>query len=262
MANIIRLVGIGVVASLALAGLVGHADAQAEPVPILVELFTSQGCSSCPPADAILEMVSKEQPVAGAYVVGMSEHVTYWDHQGWTDPFGSARFTERQNAYAFRFKLENIFTPQLVVDGTKQFVGSDVAALRKALTEAARTPKPPLRIAASFSDASTLAVSATGPGLDAGAAEDAQLSWAVTEDGLTVDVKRGENAKRTLRHAGVVRTLVTRKIDRSRAGESMSAVIPLRADWKRENLRLVAFVQSTKSMRVLSVGWTRLGETR
>ena len=114
-------------------------DAASGRVPVLAELFTSEGCSSCPPADRILEMLATEQPLDGVYVVGLSEHVTYWDHQGWRDPFGSRALTFRQNAYGTHFKLESVYTPQLVIDGAAQMVGSDTSQLQRALTEAART---------------------------------------------------------------------------------------------------------------------------
>ena len=233
----------------------GQASSPTAPVPVLAELFTSEGCNSCPPADTILEMLSKEQPVPGVYVVGMSEHVTYWDRLGWKDPFGNARFTERQNMYAYRFNLDGPFTPQVVVDGTTQMIGSDSAKLKAALMDAGRAPKPQLNVTASINEQGALAAFGSGAGLQAGAAENAEMLWAVTEDALTVDVKRGENAKRTLRHSGVVRTLIARKINAAGAADGMREVIPMRSEWKREHLRLVAFVQAPKSKRVLSVGW-------
>lgn len=238
----------------------GRAPGGAERVPVLAELFTSEGCSSCPPADRLLAMVLKEQPVDGVYVVAMSEHVTYWDSLGWQDPFGSSQFTARQNKYGHRFSLESVFTPQLVVDGRVHMVGSDVAKVRSALAEAGRVPKPRLTVEASLDDKGALVGSASGPGLEAGAREGAELLWAVTEDDLVVDVKRGENAKRTLEHSGVVRAMLTRKMDSGEA--TASAVIRLQSGWKQENLRIVAFVQSTKSGHVLSVGWSRLPERR
>ena len=240
----------------------GQARPDAGRIPVLVELFTSEGCDSCPPADRVLELVSKEQPAEGVYVVGMSEHVTYFDYLGWKDPFGSPLFTDRQNMYAERFKPAGAFTPQVVVDGTTQMVGSDTGQLRNALAEAARLPKPRLTVGASLEDQNTLVASASGPGLAAGAAEGAELLWAVTEDDLSVEVTRGENAKRTLRHSGVVRTLIARQIAPATASEAMGAVIRLDSRWKRDNLRLVAFVQSTQTRRVLSVGWARLNRAR
>jgi hypothetical protein len=160
--------------------------------------------------------------------------------------------------YAEGFKPAGVFTPQLVIDGATQMVGSDTGQLKRALADAAGKPKPRLTVGASLEGKDTLVASASGPGLEAGAAEGAELLWAVTEDDLIVEVTRGENAKRTLRHYGVVRTLIARTIDAAPADEGMGAVIRLHSSWKRDHLRLVAFVQSTKTRRVLSVGWTRL----
>jgi hypothetical protein len=217
-------------------------------VPVLAELFTSEGCSSCPPADRILELLGREPPVEGVDVIIMSEHVTYWDHQGWRDPFGSSTFTARQQMYGDRFKLESVFTPQLVIDGAAQIVGTDVAGLKLALANAAAKPKPRLTVAVRHDGTDGLVAMASGPGMAADAG--AELVWAVTEDDLEVEVKRGENARRTLRHAGVVRWFRTSKI-----GDSAGATIkiPLRAEWKPDRLRVVAFVQSLRTREVLSV---------
>lgn len=227
-------------------------------VPVLAELFTSEGCNSCPPADQLVELLGKEQPLRGVYVVAMSEHVTYWDHQGWKDPFGNLRYTNRQNMYGLKLDVPSVFTPQVVIDGVSQVVGSDKPALERGLIEAARSPKPVLTVAIALTDKGVTG-SASGPGLEAGAADGAELLWAVTEDNLAVDVKRGENAKRTLRHSGVVRALVARKIEPGQA--VTSPIIPLKPDWNREHLRLIAFVQSTKTKRVLSIGWVRVPST-
>jgi hypothetical protein len=228
-----------------------------EPTPVLVELFTSEGCNSCPPADRILETLSKEQPMDGVYIVAMSEHVTYWDHQGWRDPFGSQRFTQRQNNYGTSLKLAGVYTPQLVIDGTTELVGSDAAKLKVALASAAARPKPRLTVEAALTANGAVTGSVSGTGLEAASSEATELLWALTEDDLIVEVKRGENANRTLRHSGVVRTLIARKYDPSNAALT-SATIPLQREWKREHLRLVAFVQSVKTRRVLSIGWARV----
>ncbi|HEX8030957.1 MAG TPA: DUF1223 domain-containing protein [Vicinamibacterales bacterium] len=224
-------------------------------VPVIAELFTSEGCNSCPPADLLLEVLLNEQPIDGVLVVPMSEHVTYWDHQGWKDPFGSAQFTTRQQQYGRRFNVESIFTPQLIVDGSREMVGSDKRAIAAALQEAAKSPKPELKVNAGGTDA-TLELSATGAGL--AVEKDAELWYAITEDRLVVDVKRGENANRRLKHSGVVRVLRS-------AGDSGSATptsIKLDAAWKRDNLRVIGFVQSRKTRQILSVGYVELGAAR
>src|SRR4051794_23404836 len=115
-------------------------------VPVLVELFTSEGCSDCPPADALLAELDTRQFVPNAEAIVLSEHVTYWDHQGWRDPFSLEAMTQRQEEYVRRFALDSAYTPQMVVDGTSQFVGSNGRALLAALNKATAKPKMHLAI--------------------------------------------------------------------------------------------------------------------
>src|ERR1700735_1542793 len=102
------------------------AAASDRPVPVIVELFTSEGCSSCPAADRMLARLEQTQPVPGAQVVAIEEHVDYWNQLGWNDPFSSPQYRARQNDYAVAFKANNIYTPQMVVNGQSEFVGSDM----------------------------------------------------------------------------------------------------------------------------------------
>src|ERR1700723_4794887 len=126
---------------------------------VLVELFTSEGCSSCPPADELLRKVNGSQTSAGQLVVGISEHVTYWNSLGWSDPYSSSLYTERQNAYSERFHLEGVYTPQMVINGAEQIVGSDRAALLHAVQqEGAQQPRISLRILSFSVAANTLTV--------------------------------------------------------------------------------------------------------
>jgi hypothetical protein len=235
---------------LAIIALVAASVGAAQPqprVPVLAELFTSEGCSSCPPADALLERFLQEQPLDGIYVVALSEHVTYWDHQGWKDPFGAQQFTARQQQYGMRFNLDSIYTPQIVIDGSREFVGSDRRAIERAFRDVAKKPKPELKVSAS-SSGNTITISTSGPGL--AVEPDAEVWLAVTEDRLSSDVKRGENANRIMKHSGVVRVLRS-------AGDAKRAApveMTLPPEWRRENLRVVAFVQSRKDRRVISVG--------
>jgi hypothetical protein len=222
-----------------------------DAVPVLAELFTSEGCNSCPPADALLEVLSQQQPIDGVYVIALSEHVTYWDHQGWKDPFGSQQFTTRQQQYGLRFNLDSIYTPQLIIDGGHEVIGSDKRAIERAFAQAASGSKPALHVAMTHGDG-VVSASASGPALTT--EKDGELWFAVAEDHLVVDVKRGENANRTLKHSGVVRVL------QSAGGTGVvsgQVSIKLKPEWKRDNLRIVAFVQSKKTGRIVSVATAR-----
>src|SRR5580704_4832820 len=129
-----------------LSGQAATPSAPAQRVPVLVELFTSEGCSDCPPADALLAKLDATQPISGAQAIVLSEHVTYWNHQGWSDPFSLDAMTERQEDYVRRFGLDSSYTPQMVVDGTEQFVGSNTRALVAAIEKEAKTPRQSVTI--------------------------------------------------------------------------------------------------------------------
>ena len=120
----------------------GSEPAAGTPTAVVVELFTSEGCSSCPPADDVLRELVGRQPLANINIIGLGEHVDYWDRLGWRDPFSAAAFTTRQTEYEARaFRTGSIYTPQIVVDGRFQEIGSDRAAVRRAISQAAALPK-------------------------------------------------------------------------------------------------------------------------
>src|SRR5262249_29559436 len=123
------------------ATLLGAADLSAASKPVVVELFTSEGCSSCPPADALLKRFDEQQPVSGAQIIVLSEHVDYWNHIGWKDPYSARLYCERQSIYGKRFGLDSVYTPQMVVDGSSEFVGSNTALADKAFAKALGVPK-------------------------------------------------------------------------------------------------------------------------
>src|ERR1700682_6218352 len=110
-------------------------------VPVVLELFTSEGCSSCPPADALLARLEGQQPGAGAEIIALEEHVEYWAHQGWVDPFSSGQWTQRQEAYASGFGTHSVYTPELVVNGRSGFVGSHEGDAYRAVAGAAAPPR-------------------------------------------------------------------------------------------------------------------------
>jgi hypothetical protein len=202
-------------------------------VPVLVELFTSEGCSSCPAADTLLAELDSRQPVNNAELLVLSEHVDYWNQLGWRDPFSSAAFSERQQGYADRLHADDVFTPQVVVDGRYSTVGSNRGNLLKAIESSTATAKPKLDFTISR-EANQLIVN--GPDTSTG-----EVWAAVTESGIVSHVTNGENAGRTLRHVGVVRSLT-----KLRAGQ---ARIAMRKDWGSD-LRLVVFVQDKMSGRI------------
>ena len=127
-------------------GLTSFASDSAQPVPIVVELFTSEGCSSCPPADSLLRKLDSSQPIAGAHLIVLEEHVDYWDDLGWKDPFSSHEFTLRQSAYAERLKVRAPYTPQMVIDGNFEVLGSDARRLQAVLDSSRSLPTVAVRL--------------------------------------------------------------------------------------------------------------------
>jgi hypothetical protein len=176
-----------------------------EPGTVLVELFTSEGCSSCPPADALLPELARER-TPGAIVVPLSEHVDYWDTPGWRDRFSSQVFTKRQETYARRLGVSSLYTPHLVVMGRTQVLGSDRRAARDAIASVPSDPSARVsaRLVTRPGATRILAVHATWrDGVPA------DVLVAVTQDRATTRVSGGENTGRTLEHVAVVRSLLT-----------------------------------------------------
>jgi hypothetical protein len=239
--------------ALACSSLHGADQSQAAtPTPVLVELFTSEGCSDCPPADTVLQKLIDASPVAGAQVIGLGQHVDYWDRLGWKDRFSSAALTDRQRVYANRFATESIYTPQMVVDGRAEFVGSDASAARKAIerTLKAQHGVVSIDVRPLTADRVPLTVVVRDlPALDRG--DHADIIVAITEDGLRSNVTRGENNGRVLRHAAVVRSLGTIGEAAGHSGEARTE-IPIAADWARQHLKVVAFVQARTGRTVLA----------
>ena len=169
---------------------------------VLVELFTSEGCSSCPPADVLLERLDRSQPIPGAQIVVLSEHVDYWNHIGWADPYSSPAFSARQEQYARRFRTQGPYTPQMVVDGRSEFVGSDARTAESAIRSATKRPKAAIRI----TEDGGSAIIDVGS-LPAGTARKAAVFAAYAADSGTQNVLGGENKGRRLNHVAIVKEL-------------------------------------------------------
>lgn len=223
-------------------------------VPLLVELFTSEGCSSCPPADAYLQKLD-QQPVAGAEMIVLSEHVDYWNHIGWKDPYSARFYSDRQSAYARRFDLEGPYTPEMVVDGTSEFVGSDPELARKAFDRELGVKKIPVRLSA----ISAAAGNTLQAHVETGAATaDADVLVATALNHAESQVLHGENGGRTLTHTAVVRSMT--KIGTVTRGQSFAKDVQIKLDpgIAADSLRVIAFMQQPHQGKVLGAAVERV----
>jgi hypothetical protein len=223
------------------------------PVPVVVELFTSEGCSSCPAADRMLARLEQNQPVPGAQVVAIEEHVDYWNQLGWTDPFSSPQFRARQNDYAIAFHASDIYTPQMVVNGQAEFVGNDMNRAYREIGAAAQAATAMVNVGAlpNAHDPELLDLSVQVTNSKP-KWRDSNVYLAVTENGLTTFVPRGENSGRTLRHSAVVRSfgIIGRVKPEGANGGQLVSTLRLPHEWKRENLRAVVFVQERDTFHI------------
>ena len=220
---------------------------------VVVELFTSEGCSSCPPADYVLNRLDESQPVQDVEIITLGQHVDYWDRLGWKDTFSAALFTERQNQYAQAFNSDQVYTPQMVVDGKTEFVGSNMQKAQAAIIAAANSAKAKIELSVvkaeskTGSDNLTVKISELPKHT-----ENVEIFLAITEDNLVSKVSRGENSGKNLAHRSVVRDInaaTTLTPDQ----DSFNGQIPVRlqSDWKRKDLHLVVFAQETTSRKIL-----------
>ena len=211
---------------------------------VVVELFTSEGCSSCPPADELLGHLRQDLSAKNIQVIPLGFHVDYWNSLGWKDRFSSASFSQRQEEYAKSLKVDGPYTPQMVVDGTSEFVGNSAAQAQRTISQAASQPEiATVEISAVNQDKLAVQVKA------AGTANTANVMLAITEDNLTTNVGSGENGGRTLHHAAVVREL--RQVGQLRNGNFQASVpLKIEKDWKREDLHAVVFVQEGSSGKI------------
>lgn len=215
----------------------------------LIELFTSEGCSSCPPADALLRQIHLKKTADGQLIIGISEHVTYWNNLGWRDPFSAEAFTDRQQTYASRLSPEGPYTPQMVVNGRYQFVGSDTSALEKALRANLNVPHLDLQIDS---------LSLTPAGLNLQFALKSPVKSAldivavVTDDADRSNVLRGENSGRDLEHISVARVLTRVGTVHDSAEQTVNLRFPASFDAKSgSGHHLILFAQEQHQGAIL-----------
>jgi hypothetical protein len=228
------------------------AENDAVRVPVLLELFTSEGCSSCPPADRLLEVLDRQQPVAGADLIVLSEHVDYWDHLGWRDPFSSSQYSARQAEYTNKFNLNGVYTPQLVVDGRFGFVGSDGHAALSAIQEAIRERKVPIAISNVTRDGNQVTAHIELSAADQNTKSRRGILYvAVADNRAESHVARGENAGRALAHVAVTRVL--KQVGVLNLDSAWSKEVTLAVQPGVSGSPVVAFLQDPRSGHVLGV---------
>jgi hypothetical protein len=235
--------------------LAGCGLAHAQKTPILLELFTSEGCSSCPPVDVWAERLEAAQPIAGAEIIVLSEHVNYWDHDGWKDPFSSDQLTARQREYGTLLGLSDDYTPQVILDGDAEVHPQNGALTKQSLEKAAGVPMMAVRIdgAALASGELTGRVVADGSGQKHGG----DVYIVVALDKTMTDVLAGENDGKKLTNVAVVRNLV--KVGKLEKGKAFDQPFHVKL-WDGvdpANLRVVAFVQGSDLGKVLGVAMTK-----
>jgi len=235
------------------------ASVKGQATPVLVELFTSEGCSSCPPADALLAKLAKSGAISGAQIIPLEEHVDYWNHLGWTDPYSASRFTARQRSYVQLMHLDQVYTPQMVVDGRRELLGSDESAARSAIADTRASVKAGASVSIGdvLDNAVTLKVH-IDPIPSLRDDEKTDVIAAVTEDNLESNVTRGENSGSRLRHVGVVRNWQIIGHGGRINPFTGTANITLESSWKKAELHAVVFEQGHDSGQIYAVASVKI----
>lgn len=249
-----RIVAFSAISMAAMTPASGQATGPDPSRVVVLELFTAQGCSSCPPADRVLSRLGLDERIRGQ-VLPLAFHVDYWNVGGWKDPFSAAAWTARQYSYARALYVGSPYTPQLVVDGQREFNGSrEERALSEIKAALDRPSATRVTLAARRETTPRQAVivdvgAEVVESIDAGRLE---VLVALVESGLATDVAGGENGGRTLQNDFIVRSLKTAFTLKPEAGTRglRTFALTLRTEWRLENLSVAAFVQDTRSMRI------------
>jgi len=211
----------------------------------VVELFTSEGCNTCPPADELVQKIQRDDGTGKIYILAF--HVDYWDHQGWKDKFSEKEYTNRQIQYAGWLKLQTIYTPQIVVNGTTEYVGSDKRSVLRAIsTGLAQETSTKLEMKAWLQDDQVHVESKTV--VDD---KNAELVIALIQKSAHVDVLAGENMGRSLSHVQIVR-----RMNRIPLDVNTKTVVAMKppVDFTGRGWEIIGFVQQTSNGRITSAG--------
>ncbi len=258
MRRIFALVALIVaVISICMAVMAKTTDAGLPRKAVVVELFTSEGCSSCPPADELLGHLSHDLAAKNIQVIPLGFHVDYWDGLGWKDRFSSAGFTQRQEQYARALKVDGPYTPEMVVDGAVEFVGNNAGQAQRTIRqEASQLEIAQVKISSADADQLNIQVKAA-----ASSSGNTLVMLAITEDNLTTQIGAGENGGRTLHHAAVVREL--RELGKLHEGSFEGTTqLKLQKEWKLQDLRAVVFVQQGPSGKIEGASSVALADQR
>jgi hypothetical protein len=230
----------------------GHPVSGEKRTPIFLELFTSEGCSSCPPADAFVESLDASQPIPRAHLIVLSEHVDYFNHDGWTDPYSSSAITSRQYAYAHSFKLKDAYTPQIIVDGDEILPTDNSQAMREIFDRAAVAPMIPLRLGKLLPDAKGNQPKTLHIDIDRNTSpKNAGVFVAIALDHAASKVLAGENEGKSLTHVAVLQSLT--KVGELKPDSSFNkdVALKLRASKPARKLRVIVFLQESGPGKVL-----------
>jgi hypothetical protein len=224
--------------------------------PVLIELFTSEGCSSCPPADVLLQRLDHFQPIAGAQLIVLSEHVTYWDQDGWKDPNSSQVLTERQSAYERQLGEQDSFTPQFVIDGTQDARMDHIGQMEAVLNKAKNEPRIPVRIADVKLDSADSTILRAHIETDTNEIHNADIFVAVALNHVESQVLKGENSGKHLVHVAVVQQLI--KVGKLAKGKTLAqdVQLKLKPGTDVKNIRVVVFVQEPGPAKLLGAAQT------
>ncbi len=215
--------------------------------PVVIELFTSEGCSGCPPADNLLS----EYAGKSDNIIALSFHVHYWDRLGWSDPYSHQTHTDRQRTYAKKFNIKKVFTPQMIVNGTYSFVGSDQEEADKAITSARAEP---MSTTVSISEVAVEGNYCQFKYRLSASARNTRVNFALTEDGLSQQVLRGENRGKLLKHNNVVRAFKT--LDAPRKSDEVFLRLPDNGDVTK--MKVVVYVQQIEGLKIIGAGSKRV----